>query len=157
MDFIKRSSLSKTEKHELLVLWNNEYPKNLNYKSIQDFDNYLEKLTDQSHLLMIDQNKLISGWFFSFIRENEKWFAIILDSKFQGRGLGKELLELAKKSEVELNGWVIDQHDYKKVNGEFYKTPLNFYLKNGFKILPGNRLELDKLSAIKINWRSKDQ
>ena len=102
---------------------------------------------------MIDANKEIKGWYFDFIRNNEKWFAIILDSKIQGKGYGTKLLELAKQKENVLNGWVIDHNRDKKKNGASYISPMNFYLKSGFEKLAKNRLESEKISAVKIIWR----
>lgn len=153
MEFIKRSSLSVSEKLEVFELWNNEYPEKLSYKEKGEFDTYLKALTEQSHILLVDINKKIKGWYFDFKRENEKWFAIILDSEIQGKGLGTKILELAKEKENELNGWVIDHNRDKKRNGELYNSPLNFYLKNGFEKLVINRLELKNISAVKIKWR----
>ncbi|WP_420402049.1 GNAT family N-acetyltransferase [Flagellimonas sp.] len=152
MEFIKRSSLAQSEKVQLMALWNNEYPEKLAYKSMAAFDTYLENLKDPSHILLIDEDKKIKGWYFDFIRDNEKWFAIILDSQIHGKGIGSKMLELAKEKENELNGWVIDHSTDKKKNGEIYSSPLPFYLKNGFKKITGNRLELDKISAVKIKW-----
>ena len=152
MDLIKRSSLSTSEKLEIFKLWNTEYPEKLSYQSLSEFEQYLESLTEQSHILLIDSNEKIKGWYFDFMRENEKWFVIILDSKMHGNGFGTEILELARQNENELNGWVIDQSNERKRDGKLYVSPLNFYLKNGFKKLSGNRLELDKISAVKIKW-----
>ena len=154
VEFIKQTELSKTDKKEILNLWNYEYPEKLNYQTLSEFENYLDNLTEQSHILMRNENQSIKGWYFDFIRENEKWFAIILDSKFHEKGLGTKILNLAKEKESELNGWVIDNNDKKK-NGELYKSPLSFYLKNGFKKFDKERLELEKLSAIKIKWENK--
>ena len=153
MEFITLTELSKTDKEEILDLWNNEYPEKLNYQTISEFENYLENLTEQSHILMRSENQSIKGWYFDFIRENEKWFAIILDSKFHRKGFGTKILNLAKEKESELNGWVSDKGNDKKKNGELYKSPLNFYLKNGFEKIAKNRLELEKLSAVKIKWK----
>jgi len=133
-------------------LWNNEYPENLSYKTTLEFDKYLENLTNQSHILLVDIDGKIKGWYFDFIRENEKWFALILDAKLQGKGLGRKMLNLAKEKESELSGWVIDGSNDKKQNGEFYESPLSFYLKNGFELLVKNRLENEKVSAVKIKW-----
>ena len=152
MKFINLTALSKSDKKEILGLWNNEYPAKMNYQTMEDFDNYLESLTEQSHILMINDNRSIKGWYFDFTRENEKWFAIILDSRIQGKGFGTMILNLAKETESELNGLVIDKINNRKKNGEFYKSPLDFYLKNGFEKLVKNRLELEKLSAVKIKW-----
>ena len=153
MVFIKRSFLSESEKLEILKLWNKEYPKQLAYASKKEFDEYLEALVEQSHIILVDENNRIKGWYFDFVRDNEKWFAIILDSKLHGKGLGTKLLNLAKEKESELNGWVIDHNNEKKTNGEIYHSPLDFYLKNGFEKLTLERLELDKISAVKIRWR----
>ncbi|MBR9854845.1 MAG: hypothetical protein GYB37_09760 [Algicola sp.] len=73
--------------------------------------NYLENLIEQSHILIKNENQSIKGWYCGFIRENEKWFVIILDSKFHGKGLGTKILNLAKENKSELNGWVIDNHN----------------------------------------------
>ena len=153
MEFISRSSLSESEKLEIFELWNNEYPEKLTYKSKKEFDEYLKNLTEQSHILLFDIDKKIKGWYFDFKRDNEKWFAIILDSKIHRKGFGTKLLELAKQKEFELNGWVIDHDRDRKRNGDFYNSPLKFYLKNGFKKLITDRLESDKISAIKIRWK----
>lgn len=153
MEFIKLKELSKTNKEEVLNLWNNEYPEKLSYKTLQDFENYLENLTGQSHILMINNKKKIKGWYFDFIRENEKWFVIIIDSKLHSKGLGTRLLNIAKEKEIDLSGWVIDHNSDRKKNGEIYRSPMDFYLKNGFKRLEKVRLELEKISAVKIKWR----
>ncbi|HCY46299.1 MAG TPA: N-acetyltransferase [Flavobacteriales bacterium] len=153
MEFIKRSSLSVSEKLEVFELWNNEYPEKLSYKEKGEFDTYLKNLMEQSHILLVDIDKKIKGWYFDFKRENEKWFAIILDSEIHGKGLGTKILELAKEKENELNGWVIDHNRDKKKNGELYNSPLNFYLKNGFEKSVIDRLELKNISAVKIKWR----
>ena len=153
MEFVKCSILSISERLEIFELWNKEYPEKLSYKSTREFDKYLENLTEQSHILLIDDDRKITGWYFDFIRENGKWFAIILDSKIQGKGFGTKILNLAKEKEIELNGWVIDHNMDKKRNGEYYKSPLNFYLQSGFEKLSKSRLELDKISAVQIKWK----
>lgn len=153
MKFIEQLELSNSDKKEILNLWNDEYPEKLNYQTLSEFENYLENLTEQSHILVRSENQRIKGWYFDFIRENEKWFAIILDSRFRGKGLGTKILNLAKEKESELNGWVIDKSNDRKKNGELYKSSLNFYLKNGFKKFDKERLELEKISAVKIKWK----
>ena len=153
MQFIKTSKLSKPQKQEILDLWNNEFPEKLKYQDVADFDKYLKNLTNQSHIIMVNEDQKIKGWYFDFIRDNEKWFAIILDSKCQGKGLGKKMLDIAKEKESELNGWVIDHRNDVKQNGEYYQSPLSFYLKNGFELLIETRLENERISAVKIKWK----
>ena len=155
MKFITLTELSETYKKEIFSLWNNEYPKKLNYQTFSDFEGYLKNLDNQSHILTLDENQKVKGWYFDFNRDSIKWFAIILDSRIQGKGVGTKILNLAKEKETELNGWVIDHNNDLKKNGEIYKSPLNFYLKNGFEILKEPRLELEKISALKIKWPKK--
>lgn len=103
--------------------------------------------------MLIDKNGIIKGWYFDFDRNNEKWFAMILAAEIHRKGFGTQLLNEAKKKESALSGWVIDKTDYLKQNGNFYKSPIPFYLKNGFHKLPEIRLELTHLSAVKIQWK----
>jgi GNAT superfamily N-acetyltransferase len=155
MKITKLPHLSSSHKIQLLELWNNEYPEKLNYNSLDDFENYLDQLTEQSHFLLIAENNQIKGWYFDFKRMDEKWFVILLASEIQGKGFGTKLLHLAKKKEAELNAWVIDRNTEKKKDGSFYKSPLSFYQKNKFEVLSEIRLELDILSAVKIQWKNR--
>lgn len=59
---------------------------------------------------------------------------------------------MAKEVNEELNGWVIDPDYYMEANGQFYKTPIDFYIKQGFEILEEIKLKTDQISAIKIRW-----
>lgn len=154
MEFKTQKDLSKKDKQQIFELWNNEYPENINYQTLTEFDDYLDKLTDQSHLLMLDYNQSIKGWYFEFIRNSEKWFAIILDSSVQGKGFGTKILNMAKQKQVELNGWVINNDNYTKRNGQIYKSPLSFYLSNGFEELSNEILESPKISAVRIRWEN---
>lgn len=152
VEFIRTKIVSKVRKREIFNLWNKEYPEKLSYGSLPEFENYLEKLTNPSYILLLDENQNIKGCYFDFIRDKEKWFVMILDSIIHGQGFGTQILNLAKEWEFELNGWVIDHNNDKKQNGAFYNSPLDFYLKNGFEIHSDIRLELDQLSAVKIKW-----
>ncbi len=48
--------------------------------------------------------------------------------------------------------WAIDHNNDIKANGRIYLSPLNFYKKNNFIIHANTRLELEKISAAKIEW-----
>lgn len=152
MRIIRQTELKDKQKEEILKLWNNEYPEKLAYNSIADFENYLNKLTKQNLYLLVDENGKINGWATTFIRENEKWFAIIISEKLHGKCFGTKMLNELKSDENVLNGWVIDHNFDIKINGNFYQSPLNFYLKIEFEILNKTRLELEIMSAVKIKW-----
>ena len=152
MKVIETTTLTEIQKEGILKLWNQEYPEKLKYDDVSGFESYLGNLKDQRHFLLLSEANEILGWSFSFVRDGERWFAMILDSSIQRLGYGTLLLNKVRQEEIKLNGWVIDHGQDKKQNGEFYKSPLNFYLKNGFILLPAIRLELDKMSAVKIEW-----
>lgn len=154
MEFVQKTELSTSDKLQIFALWNQEYPMTLTYDSISEFEEYLNGLTNQAHIFLVDDQKIIKGWYVDFDRANERWFVIILDSKLQGSGFGTTILLRAKEQTTELNGWVISQNKYPKKNGEAYRSPLNFNLKNGFNQLPDQRLEHEEISAIKIQWSS---
>ena len=153
---MKYFTLSTSEKLKVLELWNQEYPEKLSYENLEKFNEYLSELSNLSHMLLIDSNEKIKGWYFDFIRENERWFAIILEDSIHGKGLGSKVLKLAKQKENVLNGWVIDHNNAKRKNGTTYNSPLNFYIKNSFKIVPQKRLESTKISAVKIRWEKEN-
>jgi len=152
MKLIRTNTVSPKLKSQILHLWNTEYPQKLNYMAVTDFNSYLENLAEPFHLILIDAEENVRGWYFDFIREGEKWFAIIIDPTLHGEGYGTKLLNLAKEKEPVLNGWVIDKNEGVKRNGKPYNSPMEFYLKNGFKLLPEIRLALSNLSAVKIQW-----
>ncbi len=153
MKFIQSKNLTSTQKVQIVELWNNEYPKKLRHNSLKLFDSYLNNLKQQNHFLIIDNQNIVNGWLVSFIRDNEKWFAMVLNSEIQGKRFGTKLLDKAKLNEQELNGWVIDHNNDTKENGKFYQSPIKFYVKNNFKIIVKSRLELDIISAVKITWK----
>ncbi|MCX8531623.1 N-acetyltransferase [Chryseobacterium luquanense] len=153
MKITNSHQLNQQQKEQILQLWNNEYPEKIAYKDMASFENYLEKLNEVNHFLLSDTDK-IYGWAITFIRDNETWFAVILSENLHGKGWGTKILSILKKNKNELNGWVIDHNSDKKLNGDFYRSPLEFYIKNEFEVLTDIRLELEIMSAVKIKWKN---
>ncbi|MCM8568609.1 GNAT family N-acetyltransferase [Gramella jeungdoensis] len=152
MRFIKTRKPGVKQKEQLFKLWNNEYPKGLNYNDISELDEYLQKLEDQNHILLVTNNNEIKGWYADFIRDGERWFLAILDSEFQGKGYGNQILQMAKKTNRELSGWIIDSENYIRANDKPYRSPVAFYRKQGFQVLEDIKLQTEKINAIKIRW-----
>ncbi len=150
MKIVSKSDVSIEEKEIIFQLWNEEYPERISYNSIEDLETYLNNLADVNHYLLYNDSNEIKGWAITFIRENEKWFAIIINSKIKNQGFGTQLLNHLKSIENKLSGWVIDHDNDLKSDGTTYISPLHFYLKNGFSICEGIRIETDKISAVKI-------
>ncbi len=153
MKIITYTQLNQDQKNSILSLWNNEYPKKLTHQSLESFENYLYNLEEPTHYLLYNEEDKIQAWAVTFVRENDIWFAIIVDEFLHGKGFGTQLLNLLKQNNLVLNGWVIDHNNDIKTNGDFYKSPLEFYMKNDFMIDPETRLELDIISAVKIQWK----
>ena len=151
-EIIQTTELNEQVKQQVLDLWNSEYPEKLAYNSLTEFDIYLLNLTNLKHFLLTNETNYIFGWAFTFDRDSEKWFAIILSEKIKGKGYGRKMLEKLKQEEPILNGWAIDHNNYMKKNGLIYVSPLKFYEKCGFEIQTDIRLELDTISAVKIKW-----
>lgn len=148
----RTSDLTDQEKVEVSNLWNSQYPEQLSYHTLAAFDEYLQNLNNLTHFLLTNELDVIFGWALTFERENEKWFAIILSDEIKGKGFGRKLLDQLKETEPVLNGWVIDHYNNRRTNGEPYISPLKFYEKCDFEILTDARLELAKISAVKIKW-----
>lgn len=156
MNIIQTEVLTLEQKQKLFELWNSEYPKKIGYKELFEFENYIGGLSDVKHFLLVNDYNEILGWAFTFFREQDDWFGIIINSKIHGKGFGTILLEELKKYKLVLNGWVIDHQNDSKNNGKLYLSPLEFYTKSEFTVNQNVRIENDKISAVKISW-SRDK
>lgn len=152
MKITKTENLSADQKQSVIRLWNAEYPAQLHHSGIESFDEYLDIKSDLQHYLLTDENETVKGWLATFIRDEEKWFALLVDGTEQKKGFGTMLLDKVKVFENELNGWVMDHENDLKASGDIYLSPIRFYLKNDFEILNEIRLETEIMSAVKIKW-----
>lgn len=155
MRYFETETLTKDQKEGIRLIWNKEYPLIIGHDRLESFAKYLSGLKNQNHLLLFDDNNSIKAWFCDFIRNDERQFAMVLDSEIQGKGHGSHILSLAKQKYKKLSAWVVeDSNTYKKENGEFYSSPINFYMKNNFKIIPNTNPPDTRLNVIKIYWES---
>jgi GNAT superfamily N-acetyltransferase len=157
MNFTETKTLTESQKLEIIELWNNEYPKELSHADSTEFDKYLQTLSDKNHILLSDENGSVRGWLIYFVRDSEQCFAMLLDSSLQGQGWGSKFLNLAKARNSELHGWVIDNDNEPKQNGETYKSPIEFYRKNGFEIRTDIQLKKKDVNGIKVIWKSNNK
>jgi hypothetical protein len=151
MNIVEVETLSEIQKEQIVTIWNKAYPSSLKYDNVEAFEEYLSKLTNTKHYL-VEEDWQVIAWLSTFVRENEKWFAIIVEASYQKKGMGLHLLKQAQNDEEELNGWIIDSSFLKKSDGTPYISPMEFYLKNEFVVLSSIRLENEKISAVKIKW-----
>src|SRR4051812_3645178 len=108
MNILEVNDLDPAQKEAIFMLWNQSYPKSINYAQINDFEAYLDSLGEKQHHLLIDNNSDIAGWCCSFKRSECTWFAILLNEQVRGKGYGTRLLNVIKQRGYVLWGWVID-------------------------------------------------
>lgn len=147
--------LTEKEKIEIVELWNQEYPKAMSHTGIASFEQYLQGLAEVNHILLFGEEKQVLGWLIYFFRDNEPCFALLLDSSLQGNGWGSKMLNRAKELNSELNGWVVAHEDELKQNGQFYRSPMEFYRKNDFEICQDIQLTMKDIRCIKVVWKAK--
>ena len=86
--------------------------------------------------------------------DNAKWIELCVDSIDKNMGYS----DIAYHTKLDVNYSIIKNKSGSAVyqdlikNGKVYKSPLVFYLKNGFEIIENERLELEKISAVKVRW-----
>ena len=153
MEIFAQNALTTTQAEAVYHLWNDEYPRQLGYQKMEDFHSYLNSLENKTHFLLIDDRGAVVGWALIFLRDGENWFAIIINSNVHSKGYGTRILNELKKRENQFVGWVIDKEGDVRADGSAYKSPLQFYLKNGFTVLPEQRIEFP-ISAVKIQWQA---
>jgi hypothetical protein len=151
MTFENTPILQPTQKEQVCRMWNAEFPDTLS-TTTSAFDSFLNSTKNHDHHLVLDIHGDIIAWALTFDRDGERWFSMIIDVWHQHQGIGSMLLQRMKEKEPRLNGWVIDQPGYTKENGDAYLPPVDFYIKNGFVLIPEVRFEDAKLSAVKIQW-----
>ncbi|WP_190277426.1 GNAT family N-acetyltransferase [Taibaiella lutea] len=152
MKIIATENINPLQKECIYKLWNEAYPSTIVYNSIDQLDDYLNSLAEVTHYFFMDTDDVIAGWAVTFIRNNEKWFAIIVNKDFQGKGAGSRILSHLKEHNAALSGWVIDEGGYLKSDGSAYRAPLHFYLKNGFQLVENVILDIPQMKAVKICW-----
>jgi GNAT superfamily N-acetyltransferase len=148
---VKTKILTDSQFQQINHLWNLEYPLNLNGR----FPILLNDVQNFQHYLLEDENKNILAWAVYFEKDGEIRFSIIVDELYQGKGLGKLLIQQLKTDLDEFYGWVIDRDGDLKSNEQPYQSPLGFYPKLGFEILEDQRIDSEMLQAVKIHWNEK--
>lgn len=152
MTITTHTELDPLRREAARELWNNEYPESLELEAPMDFDEYLNRLSEQLHYLVKDDSGVVKGWAMTFRRDDETWFAMILDQAIHGKGIGSQLLQRMKAGHDGLLGWAIDHEQAIKADGSNYRSPLAFYSKNDFSVDADIRLETPVISAVRVSW-----
>ncbi len=151
--FLRRTaSPTAAQQAQIMRIWNAEYPNLLSYPSHEAFANYLAQLSDACHLLAQAADGCVMGWLAVFTRDGTRHFMMLVRRDYQHRGVGTQLLTCAKADETALHGWAIDHANDRKSDGTPYRSPLDFYRKNGFVVHPDVRRDADTLFTVKISW-----
>lgn len=151
MEMIQTKFLTSTQAAAINALWNEEYPLKLKDR----FPILLDGAVHFNHYLIEDSNHNVIAWAVDFEKEDEQIrFSIIVSAAQQGKGLGGKLIDKLKQENEEFYGWVIDHNDDQKSDGTYYQSPMPFYLKHGFEILPDRRIDTEMIRAVLIKWNS---
>ena len=150
MKIEKSLTLTSHQRSEVQRLWNEEFPDTLRKETMEDLMQYFSKLGRHRHFLLTDADQMV-GWMITFDRAGDRWLALLVDRKWPGRGPGSRLIAYAKQHEKVLNGWVVDESNYYKADGSAYPSPLEFYLKNDFRLVD-DRFENEKMRAVRVRW-----
>ena len=145
-------NLNETQFKDINELWNNEYPIKLKDR----FPLLLQDAICKNHYLIEDENKSVIAWAVVFEKDNQIRFSIIVSSKQKGKGLGTDLINLIKTDHPSFYGWVIDHNNDLKLNNEPYLSPLDFYMKQGFQIIPESRIDSEMIKAVLIKWEANN-
>ncbi len=145
--------LSPEEKYQIFQIWCSEYPRQSVFNTYKKFDDYICAMVNPTHYLVKDTTKKVLGWLVTVDRDNSRWLVILVHSDTQKLGLGSLLLNEVKYVEPSISAWITPHNNYFKADGSIYRTPLPFYLKNGFQ-LTDETFEKDDFSGTKIIWSS---
>jgi GNAT superfamily N-acetyltransferase len=135
-------------------VWNEECPVQIRYDHVGAFENYFASLENIDFYVAQNEEQFFYGFAFVFTRENDRWFAIFINSKFQNKKIGRMLLDSIKQNEKMVYGWIVDHDNYIKDDGTPYLSPKSFYVKNNFEILKEYALK-NGLQLRKIKWVDK--
>lgn len=150
MKIVYSDCLSLADKDFSLKLWNNEYPSSIQHKDMKSLEAYLNELVSAKHYFLIAAQKKV-GWYCDFHRDNDRWFAMIIEREMQGKGAGTKLVENAKKINTSLKGWVAQDDSLTRNDGSISPSPISFYKPSGFEITD-KTWETEALKTVKIKW-----
>ena len=144
----RSTTINEKQIAQIHQLWNEEYPTNLHGR----FSILLNETENHRHFYINNEEGDIIAWCALFVNEGQERFSIIVSSKTKGLGLGKKLLDAMKAEVPTFSGWVIDHGNDVLKSGEKYRSPIDFYLKNGFEVVHEERLETAIISCVKVKW-----
>ncbi len=155
MKIITQNHLSPEQKETALRIWNTEYPVKLVMPGMEQFDKFLDTITDKEYYLLLNADNNIAGWATAFTTGPVRSFFIMIDGAYHGKGYGTQLLDHIKQHNTKLFAWAIDHDEDVKPDGSPYPSPIAFYRKNGFTVNEDLRLENELLSAVNILWEKE--
>lgn len=146
---ISRKRLSDKHHAQINALWNEEYPTTL----VGRFPMLLEDTLLFKHFIILNEEENVMAWAAYFQKDEEIRFSILVGRSHQGKGYGKQLINAMKNELPEFYAWVIDSNAFLKNDGTPYVSPLPFYTKLGFEVLPNIRIDNHIINAVKIRYR----
>jgi GNAT superfamily N-acetyltransferase len=153
MKITKSNHINASQLFFAYQIWNAEYPGEIRYQNLQEFANYFSALENIQYYIACNEDDIFCGLAFVFIREKERWFAVMIDTNYQNIGIGKQLLLAMQQHEKLLNAWVVFENKYLKQNGKPYLPPIEFYRKYKFIVKKNSTKIIGNLQVVKMVWK----
>lgn len=150
MTIIQLQQLSADQITQISQHWDSEYPLSLQGK----FNVLLEKGSQWQHFVALTAG-MVAGWAGIFTEAGDTRFSIVVAQQAQSKGIGKQLIAQMRQYAGELEGWVVDQADVRKQDGSLYPSPLAFYQKLGFEVLPAQRFDTEALRSVRVRLNAR--
>jgi len=150
MKITPTTALSLVQTAQIAALWDAEFPHTLQHK----FYALLESARAWQHFI-VEADGQVLAWGGIFTQNNDTRFSLLVATQDQGKGLGKQLIAQMRQYAGELEGWVVDQADVRKQDGSLYPSPLTFYQKLGFEVLPAQRFDTEQLRSVRVRLKAQ--
>ena len=145
-------TLTPKQMEKVNTIWNRVYPVQVKDR----LASFLNETDEQHHFYIENEKNELIAWSVFILSKDEWRFSLLVDTPYQGMGLGSILLTEMKKKKNNFFGWVVDHDNDVTVDGNKYRSPLLFYQKNGFNILTGRRLETPLFSGREVKWEGEN-
>lgn len=150
------SEIQSDHIHQYIEINSSENPKFTRDIKYETFKNFLKKSDDLKIITATSEEKLLGWLMVSFAdRLGIYHFNMVVHRDFQRTGIGGKLLINAKLHYKELYGVVVPVNRYKRRDGTQYRSPLDFYLKNGFTTTGKKFVEYRDVTMLEIKWSNK--
>ncbi len=156
LSVLNGSDIQNDHIHQYIKINLSEYPKFTREIKFLKFKNFLNQNEERKIIIATSDEKLIGWLMVSFADKLGIYhFNMLVHRDFQRTGIGSKLLLNAKEHFNELYGVVVPVNRYKRRDGTQYRSPLEFYLRNGFQLTGKKFIGYKDVTMVEIKWSNK--